>query len=298
MFTRFTKILWTSELTPAFTLFILTIAFMATLLIGYIRYLTGPEYALSALFLFPIVFISWVTGFKAGVFISLSSALSWLIADLAMIKHFSQWFVPYVNELLRVIVFLFISFLIARLKQIILLQTELATTDPLTRIANRLAFIKFAEHELNKARRFGYPVSIIYFDLDNFKSINDRYGHSEGDKLLKYVAKTVQENIRVIDIVARFGGDEFGLLLPGTESSAAYAVGVKVMRKLNQVMKQNKWDVGISTGLVTYEKIPNHIEEMIRQADGLMYTAKKRGTNIIVHQIVKEKVTKNPFYHL
>jgi diguanylate cyclase (GGDEF)-like protein len=297
MFSRFNKIVWAAEPTPAFTMFILTIAFMTTLLIGYIRYITGPEYALSALFLFPIVFISWFVGCKAGVFISLSSALSWLIADIAMIQHFSQWFVPYVNELFRVIVFLFISFLIARLKQIILVQTELATTDPLTKIANRLAFIKFAEHELNKARRFGHPVSIIYFDLDNFKSINDRHGHSEGDKLLKCVAKTVQENIRVIDIVARFGGDEFGLLLPGTESSAAYAVGVKVMRKLNQMMKQNKWEVGISTGLVTYEKIPSHIEEMIHKADGLMYTAKKKGTNIIVHQIVKEKVTKNPFYH-
>jgi len=298
MFSRFKKLVWNAALTPALTFSILTIAFVTAVFIGYIRYLTGPEYALSLLYLFPIAFTSWTVGLKAGVFISLSSALSWLIADIIMIGNFSHWFVPYVNEFLRVIVFLFISFLVARFKQIILIQSALARTDLLTGIPNRLAFIEFSELELNKARRLGYPMSIIYFDLDKFKSINDLHGHSEGDKLLKCVAKTVQDNIRVIDIVARFGGDEFGLLLPGTESSAAYAVGVKIIRKLNQVMKQNKWDVGVSAGLVTYEKIPNHIEEMIRHADGLMYTAKQQGTNIIVHHIVKEKVTKNPFYHL
>lgn len=286
MFSKFTKTLSAAEQTPAFTASILIIALLLSVLIGYIRYLTGPEFALSLLYLFPVAFVSWTSGLKAGIVISLCSALSWLVADLSMIGRFSHWYIPYVNELFRMLVFLFITFLIARLKQNILAQTALARTDPLTGIANRRAFVESADLELKKARRLAYPISIIYFDLDNFKSINDLYGHSEGDRLLKSVAKTIQENIRSIDITARFGGDEYGLLLPGTEASAAYAVAIKIIRKLIFMMKENNWETGVSAGLATYETIPNHIEEMIQYADSLMYAAKKQGTNLIVHQVV------------
>ncbi len=215
-----------------------------------------------------------------------------------MAARFSHWYIPYVNELFRVVVFLLIAFLIAKFKETISTQTALARTDPLTGIANRLAFVESANLELSKARRFGYPISIIYFDLDNFKSINDRHGHAEGDRLLKKVAKTIKENIRVFDIAARFGGDEYGLLLPGTESTAAHAVAKKIIKKLTYMMKENNWDSGISTGLATYETIPNHIEEMIHYADSLMYIAKKQGTNIIVHQTVNGSITPDPFYQL
>ncbi|MFH2064326.1 MAG: diguanylate cyclase [Pseudomonadota bacterium] len=298
MFSKFIKILLAVEETPSCTLPVLIITLLLTVLIGYIRYLTGPEFALSLLYLFPVAFVSWTSGFKAGVFISLASALSWLVADLSMIGRFSQWYVPYVNELFRTIVFLFITFLIARLKQNVLAQTALARTDPLTGIANRRAFVESADLELKKARRLGYPISMIYFDLDNFKSINDLYGHSEGDRLLKLVAGMIRENIRAFDIAARFGGDEYGLLLPGTEASAAYSVAIKIIRKLLLMMKENNWETGISAGIATYETIPNHIEEMIQYADTLMYAAKKQGTNLIVHQVVNGSVTRDPFYNL
>ncbi|MGD9151945.1 MAG: diguanylate cyclase, partial [Desulfobacterales bacterium] len=190
------------------TIFCLTF----TSAIGVMRYLTGPELALSLFYLFPIGLASWYVGRWSGALLSFASALSWLIADLMMLKSFSNLLILFLNESFRLIVFLIVSYIISRLKTSLENHRQLARTDHLTGIHNRRAFFDLANLELNKARRYQMPISVLYLDIDNFKQINDRYGHQVGDQLLRLVAKTIKDHIRSVDVTARFGGDEFGIL--------------------------------------------------------------------------------------
>jgi diguanylate cyclase (GGDEF)-like protein len=259
-------------------------SFVLALVIGIIRYLTGPEWALSALYLFLIILVTWKVGTGTGILISFTSAISWLIADLMMINSFSNPLIPYLNETLRLVVFLILTYIISILKISIDKHKELSRTDHLTGIANRRAFIDLANLELNKARRYQVPISILYMDIDNFKFINDHFGHHIGDRLLCSVAKTIKDHIRAIDVTARFGGDEFGILLAETGSGEAALVAGKLKEKLEELAQQYRWPVTFSTGVVTFERIPASVDELIDAADAQMYLAKQNGKNQTRHQ--------------
>ncbi|MFO7560203.1 MAG: GGDEF domain-containing protein [Desulfobacterales bacterium] len=168
------------------------------------------------------------------------------------------------------------------------MQKKLARTDPLTGLLNRRAFLEYMNIERNKAQRFGYHVSIFYIDVDNFKTINDVFGHYAGDKLLCSIANIIKSNVRVIDIAARFGGDEFAVLLPQTGSVDSCRVASKIQQKLLLSTLQNQWQPSVSIGIATYECMPENIEEMIHKADMLMYAAKKNGKNTIRHQVLRD----------
>lgn len=259
------------------------------IVIGFIRYLTGPELALSLFYLFPIAFVAWQVGRLAGIFISIASTLSWLMADLLMLNSFSNTSVPYLNETFRLIVFLIIADIIYRLKNSIDDNKRLARTDHLTGIANRRAFFDLANMELNKARRNQAPISVLYLDIDNFKLINDHFGHHIGDMLLRSVAKTIKKNIRAIDVIARFGGDEFGILLAETGSGPAALVARKIKEKLMELVQLNGWPTTFSMGVVTFEIIPSSVDEMVEAADAQMYQAKQNGKNRTRYKIITDE---------
>ena len=214
-----------------------------------------------------------------GVFISLASAGSWLVVDLMMLDSFSSAFIPYLNETFRLIVFLIITFILSSLKASLDSHKQIARTDHLTGIHNRRAFFDLADLELNKARRYQTPISVIYMDIDNFKQINDRHGHHTGDLVLRLVAATVKNHIRTIDIIARFGGDEFGILLAETAAGPAALVAKKLKDKLTDLVQRNGWPVTFSMGVVTFERMPASVDEMLNIADAQMYSAKQNGKN-------------------
>ena len=269
-------------------LFFIILCLFLVLVIGVFRYLSGPELALSLFYLFPIALVTWHVGRWAGILISIASTLSWLVADLLMLGSFSNAFIPYLNETFRLIVFLIIALTIFELRTALENQRELAGTDPLTSVANRRAFYDLANMELNKARRYQTPISVLYMDIDNFKQINDHFGHPTGDKLLGAVARTIKNNIRAIDIVARLGGDEFGILLAETGAESAALVARKLKKKLLELMQDNGWSVTLSVGAVTFEILPDSVDEMINTADSQMYNAKKNGKNRIQYKIIVE----------
>ena len=192
------------------------------------------------------------------------------------------------NETFRLIVFLIITLIIARLKRANDNHKELARTDPLTGIANRRAFFDLANLELNKARRYQSQISVIYMDIDNFKQVNDHLGHHIGDRLLRAAAKTIKNNIRAIDLIARWGGDEFCILLSETGADSAALVARKLKRKLLELVHNSNWPVTFSFGVVTYKDLPDSVEAMINAADSQMYIAKKNGKNRIRYKIIGE----------
>ena len=260
---------------------------LAAILIGVIRFLTGPELALSLFYLLPIGLATWYAGKWAGVMVSLAGAVSWLIADLNMLPAFSSAFIPLLNETFRLTVFLIITLILTKLKHTMDAHKALGRTDPLTAIPNRRAFYDLAELELNKARRYQKPLSILYVDIDNFKQINDRLGHHIGDALLCSAAKTIKSNIRAVDIIGRFGGDEFVILLAETGPESVARVARKVRDKLLHLMQNKNWAVTFSIGAVTFENPPDSVEQLVIAADRQMYNAKINGKNRIHYKVIE-----------
>jgi diguanylate cyclase (GGDEF)-like protein/PAS domain S-box-containing protein len=148
---------------------------------------------------------------------------------------------------------------------------ELSRTDELTGLPNRRAWQELLEHEVRVARRTGQPLSVVMLDLDHFKNYNDHYGHQGGDRLLALAAGLWRENLRETDVLARWGGEEFGLLLPGcTAACAAELVGRLHRLPLNGLTFSagvSQWD-GACTP-----------EQLIGEADAALYAAKRGGRN-------------------
>lgn len=114
-----------------------------------------------------------------------------------------------------------------------------------------------------------------------------RFGHPTGDRLLTTVVDTIKHNLRGIDIVARFGGDEFVILLVKTGEESAAGVARKLQKQLLDIMRENHWQATFSIGLATYHSVPDSVDESINAADQLMYQVKRNGKNNIRHAVIK-----------
>jgi diguanylate cyclase (GGDEF)-like protein len=161
----------------------------------------------------------------------------------------------------------------------------LARTDPLTGVTNTKYFYYLAGQEIDRAARYIHPFSVAYMDLDNFKEVNDRFGHDAGDDVLRLVTTTIAKNIRKTDIIARLGGDEFILLFPETGAEDARVVMEKLKGLLLHNMQERQRQVTFSIGLVTYTVAPESVEDMVKEADRLMYTVKNSTKNAIGQEI-------------
>ena len=157
----------------------------------------------------------------------------------------------------------------------------LATVDPLTGVLNRQALIGRIEAELDRASRYGRPLSIVLVDLDHFKRVNAAHGHSAGDTVLRDFAATLQANVRAVDIVGRYGGEEFMLVLPETDADAAATMAEKLRRVVagRQVRVQdgNVLTITMSAGVAGGLGPHMQLEALINDADAALYSAKALG---------------------
>jgi diguanylate cyclase (GGDEF)-like protein len=195
---------------------------------------------------------------------------------------YSRSGIAYWNALAWLAVYVFFILIISELRSLYQRERAWSRTDTLTGIPNRRSFFESLEIERNRARRYDRPLTLAYVDLDHFKAINDTFGHNTGDKLLGVVANAMKREIRQVDGLARLGGDEFAVLLPETNKVAAAAALGKLRSSLEAAMKQWNWPVAFSIGVVTFQSLPESVEEMISAADEAMYTAKKSGKGQLV----------------
>ena len=259
---------------------------VGVILIGLIYYFTGSEFAFSLFFLFPVFMSAWFIGRWAGIFLSLVSTLVWLLADLLNQQIYTRSFVPFVNEIFRLLVFLIFTEILVRFKLALARETEYAREDSLTGIPNRRNFFEVSIRELNRAKRNGEPLSMAYIDMDNFKSVNDMFGHKTGDQVLIKVAQTLQDNARDVDVISRIGGDEFVILMAETDENESYKVIERLKIKLSEVASAYDWPITFSVGLVTYLSPPETIEAMLKFSDEIMYNAKSSGKNCTKHIVI------------
>jgi two-component system, cell cycle response regulator len=159
---------------------------------------------------------------------------------------------------------------------------HLATVDPLTSLLNRRAFFAAMDLELERARRRTYPVSVIMMDVDHFKQINDQYGHAFGDIVLAAFGASLSQQLRRVDLVARFGGEEFIAMLSGTDSSGAEIVAERLRATLESIDLRTALGVRVqataSFGVATWDRGETR-DALLDRADRAMYDAKHSGRN-------------------
>lgn len=164
---------------------------------------------------------------------------------------------------------------------------RLAHTDVLTGLANRRQFIALSEIEIARAHRSGRALSLIVCDIDLFKQINDGYGHAVGDKAIRHVAARLLEGVRQIDVVARFGGDEFVVLLPDIKIDEAYVVAERLRDSLSSTCLEledgRQVPITLSIGVATLEEGDSALEALFQRADLGLYEAKGSGRNRVVN---------------
>lgn len=162
-------------------------------------------------------------------------------------------------------------------------QRQRALQDALTRLPNREAYDQFLDHEYERWKRYHRPLTLVVGDVDRFKHINDKFGHLAGDMVLQGLAKTLQKELRNTDFTARFGGEEFVILLPETDSGEALAAINHIREAITKLsfnfgQDQEQIDVSMSFGIAEFCLGDSH-EEVFERADKAMYQAKEEGRN-------------------
>ena len=161
----------------------------------------------------------------------------------------------------------------------------LAITDGLTGVYTRRYFLERFDEEIKRSLLRGSSLSFLMIDADHFKAVNDQYGHLTGDMVLKEISNIIQENVREIDIVGRFGGEEFCVILPDTDLEGSRVVAERI-RKSAQKRAIKAYDstlhVTLSIGLAIYPSDGKALEELMDKADWALYRAKSQGRNCVV----------------
>jgi diguanylate cyclase (GGDEF)-like protein len=252
-------------------------AFLLIALLGCIDYLTGSEIAFSVFYLFPVGLAAWYVDGRVAFLYSVTSTVIWYFADaLTRTQPYSHPSIPIWNAATRLVMFLSVTGLLAALRNALDRESKSARIDYLTEAMNGRAFYEAVSVELSRLARYGRPFALMYLDVDNLKTVNDRYGHAVGDEVLKVSVDTIRRRLRPGDAVARLGGDEFAVLLPETDEGAARAVAERMQSTLRDSVNK-KWPVSFSIGVLTCVASSTSVDELIEAVDGLMYQAKASG---------------------
>ena len=268
---------WLSE-TPE--VLVLVLAAFLFLVLAWIDYRTGKAIRFSIFYWLPIAAVTWRAGRGWGLAIVTASSVARLWTDwhdmLAKgnVKYIALDFIFWFTS------FSILCLLLAKLRELLELQETLAHTDHTTGMPNARAFARSIEREMARSRRTGVPLSLAYLDLDDFKGLNDRFGHDAGDELLRDVAAAARSSLRSGDVMARLGGDEFAILLPATGEHEAWKAIERFRESLmDEVAK--KLPATISIGLVTACDGRLSADDLLGIADSLMYEVKGAGKNDI-----------------
>jgi diguanylate cyclase (GGDEF)-like protein len=264
-------------------LFIYLAAAVLIVIVGLVDWITGTEIAVSILYLAPVGMLAWHTAHTATVIGAFACGATWLIADIMAGATYSVPAIQYWNAGVRTATFFVLGHVISQLRLASREEHRLARTDALTGAANSRMFVEYATIESARQRRYFHPLSLAFLDCDNFKRVNDLYGHAVGDELLRKIAVAITHALREVDVVARLGGDEFAILLPESDQKAASTVLRKLRNGLKLVGEQ--YNVTFSIGVVTYLRPADTVDQMLAAADKAMYEAKRAGKNTSRHKV-------------
>lgn len=257
---------------------------MALILSGFVVAF-GEVFYFEPFYVLPITLASWYGSNKAGLMLALFTVLVLVLVKGLVFQGDLDIETIFYYGLPHAISYSGLAILVTNFRSVHKVETTAADIDSLTSINNPRSFYAKLANELVRSYRYKHIFSLAYIDIDDFKSINDSQGHSEGDRLLIEVANCLKSSLRETDMVARLGGDEFAVLLPETEQKEAKIVFSNVIHLLQERMKKYDWSVSFSAGLVTFDTLPGDIKEAIKITDDLMYSVKNREKNNIAFKI-------------
>jgi diguanylate cyclase (GGDEF)-like protein len=271
--------------TTSQTFLILALSFV----IGLVDYLTGPDFTFSPFYLIPPSLAAWKMSRQLALFAAFINSLTWLWVDFSSGRFQPTLPVYAWNFTSRLMSLLVVGLLISWLRKSMDHEKRLATTDPLTNVLNSRAFNEALDLEIKRSLRYEHALTLVYLDVDNFKSVNDRFGHKIGDHVLATIGNLLRNSIRQNDVLGRLGGDEFAVLLVETDPIEAHTVVAKFQEMLTLTIQENNWPISLSFGVLTCTNTFCSAEKMISVADELMYTVKKGTKNNANFAIYSER---------
>jgi len=239
---------------------------------------------LETFYVAPVIAVAWLTdSTRYGLAVALAAALVRPAEALAL-EAPPGGPSPHpallaLGALAQLLLYLLILSLLAAARQHLQRREAEALLDGLTGIANGRSFRATAEAELERSHRYHHQLSLLYLDVDDFKAVNDRCGHGEGNRLLQRLTAIISANLRSVDAAARLGGDEFAVLMPETGSRAAGQLAERLMAALAGETTRQGEPLTCSFGLVTFHLPPASVEQLLEAGDRLMYEAKAAGKN-------------------
>jgi len=266
----------------------LSLIVLALVLVGALGiwdFTTGNDYSFSLFYLLPILLTAWYVGKMAGILISIVSALTWMTADILVEGGYIDPAIHVWNTFIRFGFFAISTMLSANLKKSQEAIRVLAHTDFLSGTINSRYFHELLENEISRFNRYARPFTLAYIDIDNFKRVNDLYGHNEGDQVICYIAGEIQNQIRKSDIFARLGGDEFAILFPETEAPEAESALTKIHHHLSERLQEKFAFLTYSVGAVTFHAAPKSAAEAIKIVDAMMYSVKSTTKNNVSYSV-------------
>lgn len=270
----------------------LAIAFVAGL--GWVDYVTGPRWGLSLFYMAPVGVVAWTQGRVPSLTVAVIAALVWFVAD---VRWYREWAPSFWNCGTRLVTYCSLGYMLAllrddrdRLRSLLEREQQFARTDRLTGLMNSRAFHERAASELSRSCRSGMPLALAFIDLDNFKSVNDRFGHAAGDDLLQSVGAALRSAVRDSDLCARLGGDEFAALLVDIPEDMAAPAADRILSAIERVTTNiGGGDVGASIGVAWFATMPRDVDELVGTADTAMYRAKTAGKHRVAIQYIGRK---------
>ncbi|KAF0165303.1 MAG: diguanylate cyclase [Rhodocyclaceae bacterium] len=208
---------------------------------------------------------------QASTLVGIVVALAWSATEAAIIWPDFPLNAFLLNSFTRSVVFTVLGRVVLSLCR----RSEYAHKDMLTGLANRRELLERLEIEQVRSERSGRPYSLLYIDIDQFKSLNDAHGHHVGDEALTIMADILRGSSRKVDVAARIGGDEFVLLLPDTEKQACDILIKRIEHFSKQVFEERSWQISVSIGQATKIGKTEKVDSVIQLADENMYEAKK-----------------------